>query len=375
MKKVALITFCNNFDKTNYGQVLQCYALYKKLNNLNLKVKVIPYREKDSKDKIKRKFTIGWLNRLYENWFQQNVIDLGFNKRVKKFQKFINKNVDLAFPCYNLKDVEKATNKCDILVAGSDQIWNPKWINKFYMLDFGNEYQRRISYASSGIIKENSKLVNRYKELGKCLNNFNYISVREKSATEILKKYTTKEIENVLDPTFLLNSREWDEIATSRIIKEPYILCYNLSVVRPYKMMLRKLKDYYKAERIVYIKSNLTGEEFPGDFIEINDAGPKEFLSLIKYSNAVCTDSFHGMALSINYNKQFCLLKRMNGESYNYSDRTTNILEKLDINAPICTSLKDIENIGAINYSKVNELLEKEREKSLDFLKKATSEE
>lgn len=375
MKKVALITFCNNFGKTNYGQVLQCYALYKRLTDLHLDVKVIPYREKDNKDIIKRKFTIGWLNRLYENWLQQNVVDVGFNKRVKKFQKFINKNVNLTFPCYNLKDVEKATNKCDILVAGSDQIWNPKWVNQFYMLNFGKKCQRRISYASSGIIKENSKLVNRYKELGKCLDNFNYISAREKSAAEILKKYTIKEIENVLDPTFLLDSKEWDEIATNKIIKEPYILCYTLSEVRPYKMMLRKLKDYYKAERIVYIKSNLAGEEFPGDFIEISDAGPKEFLSLIKYSNAVCTDSFHGMALSINYNKQFCLLKGMNRGSYYCSDRTTNLLEKLNINRQICASLKDIENIGTIDYSKVNELLKIERKKSLDFSRKSIMEE
>lgn len=375
MKKVALITFCNNFGKTNYGQVLQCYALYKRLTDLHLDVKVIPYREKDNKDIIKRKFTLGWLNRLYENWLQQNVVDVGFNKRVKKFQKFINKNVNLAFPCYTLKDVQKITNKCDILIAGSDQIWNPRWINPFYMLNFGKECQRRISYASSGIIKETPTIANIYEELGKCLDKFNYISVREKSAAEILKKYTTKEVENVLDPTLLLESNELDEIATNRIIKESYILCYNLTGVRPYKMMLRKLKNYYKAEKIVYIKSNLTEEEFPGDFIEISDAGPKDFLSLIKYSNAVCTDSFHGMAFAINYSKQFCILKGMNRGSYYCSDRTTNLLEKLNINCQICASLKDIENIGTIDYSKVNELLETERKKSLDFLRKSIMEE
>lgn len=375
MKKVALITFCNNFGKTNYGQVLQCYALYKRLTDLHLDVKVIPYREKDNKDIIKRKFTIAWLNRLYENWLQQNVVDVGFNKRVKKFQEFMKKNVNKSLHCYNLKDVQKITNKCDILIAGSDQIWNPRWINQFYMLNFGKECQRRISYASSGIIKESPAIVNIYNELGKCLDKFNYISVREESAAEILKKYTTKEVENVLDPTFLLNSKEWDEIATNRIIKEPYILCYNLSGVRPYKMLLRKLKDYYKAEKIVYIKSNLTEEEFPGDFIEISDAGPKDFLSLIKYSNAVCTDSFHGMAFSINYNKQFCLLKRLNGGNYTFPDRTTNLLEKLNINRQICASLKDIENISTIDYSKVNELLETERKKSLDFLRNSIMEE
>ena len=140
-------------------------------------------------------------------------------------------------------------------------------------------------------------------------------------------------------------------------------------------MILRKLKDYYNAEKIVYIKSNLVPSEFPGDFIEISNAGPKEFLSLIKYSNAVCTDSFHGMAFSINYNKQFCLLRNLNMSIFYYPDRTNNILEKFNIKNEKISSLKDIENINNIDYSEVNKLLELERKRSLDFLKKAVSEE
>ena len=375
MRKAALVTFCNNYAKTNYGQVLQCYALYKKLTDLGLDVKVIPYREKGSIDVIKKKLPFGWMNSLYENWLQENVVDTGFNTRVKKFQNFIKNSVKYDFPCYNINDVEKATNRCELLICGSDQIWNPKSLNRFYTLDFGKGTQKRISYATSGIINENETIIKRYTELGKCLDKFEYVSVREKSGAEILKKYTTANIEDVLDPTFLLDTTEWDKVSERRLIKEPYILCYNLGGIRPYKMILRKLKDYYKAEKVVYITSNLIPNEFPGEFIEIANAGPKEFLSLVKYSNAVCTDSFHGTAFSINYNKQFCLLKNLTTSIFYYSDRTDNIFNKLNINIERISSLKDIKNITTIDYADVNKLLKIEREKSLNFLKKAIAEE
>lgn len=375
MKKAALVTFCNNFGKTNYGQVLQCYALYKKLTDLHLNVKVIPYRAKGNRDIIKEKLPFGWMNSLYENWFQENVIDVDFRERVNKFQGFIRKSVKITHPCYSINDVEKVTSDCDMLICGSDQIWNPRALNRFYELDFGKESQKRFSYASSGIVKENTTIVNKYKELGRCLDKFDYISVRERAGAEILKKYTSKNVEDVLDPTFLLSSKEWDEVSMERIINKTYIFCYNLGGIRPYKMILRKLKDYYNAEKIVYIKSNLVPSEFPGDFIEISNAGPKEFLSLIKYSNAVCTDSFHGMAFSVNYNKQFCLLRNLNTSIFYYPDRTSNILEKFNIKNEKISSLKDIENINNIDYSEVNKLLELERKRSLDFLKKAVSEE
>lgn len=375
MKKCALITFCNSTGPTNYGQVLQCYALYEILMRYNWNVKVIPYREKISKDIIKQKLPFTFLNLLYENWMRVNILKYDSAVRMKKFIGFMKRNVDMAPLCYDIDDVERLTAECSMFIAGSDQIWHPKLVNEFYMLNFGGKEKKRISYATSGIIPEISDFVtDKYKKLGIALNSFDYISLREKTGVEILKKYTHTPIEEVLDPTLLLESKEWDKIASSRIINEPYILCYSLEGINSYKMLLRELKTYYKAEKVVYIKSNLVPDEFPSDFIKIDNAGPEEFLSLIKYSNAICTDSFHGIAFSINYKKQYCLFERLNTNEFSCKNRANALLEKLNLKINKVSSLKDIATISTIDYSEVNKLLEMERKRSLDFLKKAISE-
>jgi len=371
MKKIAIITFCNNKWQVNYGQVLQCYAMQEICKKIDGQVKVIRYRERCNDDILKCKLPLGILNELYENWCQKRFAKNGYGEISFKFQNFMKRYVNLTYPCYSIKDVENLTKDTDILLCGSDQIWNPFWINDFYTLNFGTSNQRRISYAASGIVPENKYSINKYKVLSSSLNNFDAISLRETLGIEILKKYTNKEIASVLDPTLLLNSEEWDNIASKRLIDEPYIFCYTLRGVKRYKMLLKELKNYYGANKVVFVEAHTPQTRYWGDFTKITNVGPLEFLSLIKYSKAVCTDSFHGVAFSLNYKKQFCTFSVKDADMFYCANRQKDILDKCHISSRNCDSLRDIEKLTNIDYKEVQKHLKKEQENSWNFLNKA----
>lgn len=368
MKKISIATFCNNFWHVNFGQSLQCYAIYKVCEKMGNEVKVIRYREKEKRDFIKFKFPFRFLNEMYENYCQRRFIENGYNIRTRFFQKFIKDNVNLTKPCYSKKDVENATKNSDILICGSDQVWNPANFNDIYTLNFGNKNQKRISYAASGIIKDTSVFLEKYKKLGKILDKFYKVSVRESSGKDILSKYTNNRIEEVLDPTLLLSKDEWDKVSKKYEISESYILCYSLQGIRSYKMLLRNLMKQHNARKIVYIEANVPQINGCNEFIKVSDIGPAEFLYLIKNAKAVYTDSFHGIAFSIIYEKQFYTFSNKFNQTFSYNDRKNDILRKLNIGSRECYTISDIEKLSKIDYKEVIKVLNKEKERSINFL-------
>ena len=141
--------------------------------------------------------------------------------------------------------------------------------------------------------------------------------------------------------------------------------------VRPYKRVIRELMKYYNVKKAVYIDVSNTKISNDQDFIKVSNAGPDEFLSLIKNSKAVYTDSFHGVAFSINYEKQFCIPNIETDSIFHYKDRQKDLLKKCHINNRNCDCLKDIKNLQPIDYIIVKKHLEKERLLSWEFLKSA----
>ena len=166
------------------------------------------------------------------------------------------------------------------------------------------------------------------------IENLDELSVREQISADILKKYVKKKIEVKEDPTLRLSREEWDQAAAKRMVKEKYIFCYLLDNLSPHQMILRELKRRYQAEKIVYIPTNIFSEEKNMRRYEAyEEAGPAEFLSLIKYAEAVCTDSFHGTALSVLYEVPFYNISRSREETRDIGgdERIDNLLEKRGI--------------------------------------------
>lgn len=359
-EKAALLTWCYNNGKTNYGQILQCYAMQTMIQRLGYEVKLIRYRKKTPDEKLGNGCCFVPINDLYELWYRLKKVEGKVDIRIIRFIWFIKKYIHLSRQCYTKEQVETECKDCKVLFCGSDQIWNPVWFDDVYALNFGRDGQKRIAYAPSGILVENDQSRDVYRGMGKYLERFDWISVREKKSVEILKKYTEKPVMDTVDPTLLLSRKDWDKVATHRLSEEPYIFCYSLGRLRPNKLLVKRIMKRYDAKKVLFTTSghyeNESEQESGGCFFSVDTAGPSEFLALIRDAEAVCTDSFHGLALSLIFKKQFYIFERNDPDIAVWASmlRQENLLEKVGItDKRIMRNVTDIERMEPIDYKKV----------------------
>lgn len=341
---VGIITLLGN----NYGGILQGYALKKQLEKMGIDVTQINYKLSD--DNINAKELIKYFV---------------YYRRNKRFKEFKEKYFNLTPIIRNIDDLKKYNIKCDAFIAGSDQIWNqqiPMKDRKAFFLDFVDK-EKKIAYAASvgrDTIEENER-----KQIKKWLDNLDYISIREKTGVDLYSSLTDKKIENVLDPTLLLSTEEWDKITNNKkSINKKYIFSYTLGAEKQVLDIIERISEKLKMGIVeISYKKN-----FKNEIKNVNDAGPSEFVELIKNSDFVLTNSFHGMVFSILNKKQFFVFTRgkMNSRIYD-------LLDILDLKNRIIDN-ENINNIDMnekINYNKVFKILESERNKSIKFLKEA----
>lgn len=342
--RVGIVTLLGN----NYGGILQGYALKRQLEIMGIDVIQVNYQLIDKNRDMKK--------------IIKNFVYYGRNK---KFKKFKEKYFKLTPQINNIDDLKKQNIRVNAFVAGSDQIWNqqiPMKDRKVFFLDFASK-EKRIAYAASvgrETVEEEEK-----EQISKWLNNLDFISIREKTGVDLYSKLTNKKIENVLDPTLLLSDEEWRKITNNkRITNEKYIFSYTLGAEQKVLDNIEEISEKLNMGIVeISYKKN-----FKNEIKNVNDAGPSEFVGLIKNSNYVLTNSFHGMVFSILNKKQFFVFTRgkMNSRIYD-------LLDILDLKSRII----DGENINTIdlnekiNYNKVFKILEIERRKSIKFLKEA----
>lgn len=364
-KMAAILTWCDNNGPTNYGQILQCYAMQNLVDRWGYDSFVVQYRTRDERDFGKRIFSnrtpVGrLLNSHYEQQYNLKIIEKRNTPRVQAFKEFIKKYIRLTPPCYSRKAVEYETKDCSLLVCGSDQIWNPLWVNPIWLLDFGTSSQRRVAYAPSGIFDEDEDSEACYRKMVPLIEKLDVVTVREQLGVDILSKYTDKVIQAAPDPTLLMSSKEWDKVCAEQLVPEDYIFCYVMGSIRPHQLVLRKLLEKYNAKKIVYIPSNLLNEGQLPYFVRFDTAGPAEFISLIKHAKAVCTDSFHGTALSLIYGKQFYTVQRVQvgADKFGGAERTSDLLKRLHMDSRTVRSVKDVLGKGDIDYEQVDREIE-----------------
>lgn len=358
LPKAAILTWCYNNGPVNYGQILQCYAMQVMVQRLGYDVKVIRYRRKDPEESTHWENKPELLTGLYELWYRLKKVEYKVDIRILKFVEFIKKNICMSRQCYTKDQVERECEDCDVLFCGSDQIWNPVNFDDIYVLNFGAESQKRIAYAPSGVLSEDDGTKHIYKKLGECIERLDLVTVRERESVRILKKYTEKEIIDVVDPTLLLSKQDWDLVASKWVSKEPYIFCYFLGKLRPYRLLLKSVMKKYGAKKIFFTTPGGYEQENKQNtgkcFHFIKNVGPAEFIALIRDAKAVCTDSFHGLALSMVYQKQFYIFERNMPDKHLWGSslRQRNLLEKLGIgDGRIIKSQKDLEFLTEIDYN------------------------
>lgn len=351
MKQIGIITW-HYFH--NYGGVLQAYALQKYLTMKENNVKIINYKgnQKSWKSIIS--------SMVYSSCFLSKVLG---RERNYKFNKFIKENLNLTH-LYNNQNIKKLNERqFDIFFVGSDQVWSPTLLDTAYLLDFVGDNNKKCSYASSSVIStDDNKLIDVYKQH---LTKFRKISVREQKSKENIEKYIGQKVEVVLDPTLLLNDRDYDKIIDSRKVpKGDYILCYFLGNRPFYKDVVDSLN--VNGLEVYSVLGN--GEGF-APYNRLSDLSPKEFLGVVKNCKLFITDSFHGVAFSIIFKRNFFVLERFAGDSnINQNPRVEHILNILQLQDRKIAEVEKCYNSNTINYNQVYERLNSYRKLSYKFI-------
>lgn len=362
MKKVYTITF---HQANNYGAMLQSYALQKVLCQ-KYESKIINYNCHAISNSYKLFFKKGnsLLDTLKINI--KSFLKIPFYyKRYNNFKKFRNK-LDLTRKYINEDDLKNNYPKCDAYVTGSDQIWNKNITDGFddgYFLNFGDENIKKISYAASigdiSIINNNKKL------FGEKIKNIDAISVRENDLKSIIESTYTKKVTEVLDPTLLLTKEEWLNIINKKYeISEKYIFAY--SVGNGNDLYYDSINELARKTglKVIYFDRTNKDKKIKCNCQSFYSAGPDGFVTLLKNAEYVITTSFHGLALSINLQKNFSVILS------SYPERLTTLLNSLQLNNRIIEKGKEITDqfYKKINWDEKTKKLLEIREKSLDWL-------
>ena len=218
--------------------------------------------------------------------------------------------------------------------------------------------KRKISYAASFATQE---LVDGSQEfVSDKLRNFDAISVRESSGLDILRELGLSGTQ-VVDPVFLIDNNGWDFFDRDSSPRERYILTYDFekrhSVIAPIAKRLAHLQNC-KIYSVSPFRLKYVDKSFP-------DAGPEEFVSLIKHAQCVISNSFHGSAFSMIYHKDFFVVNRRDGLNVRMSD----LLGRYGLSDRIITpSASDEDLMRAINYDNAVGMLNMDIKKSKDFL-------
>lgn len=357
MKKVGILTF---HDAHNYGAVLQAYALKKYIKKLNdVQVQIINYHHYNIPDGFPKKRKIDKLT--LKNLSKHIYSSKDHNLRWNKFSSFIKDLIDNSDKVYtNEEELEKLD--IDVWICGSDQIWNTeitRGFNKGFFLDF-NTNGKKVSYAvSMGIPELEEKYIDQFRE---SINNLDCISVREGQLKEYAEKFTDKKVHRTVDPTLLLDEDDYNELIKENFIKEKYLLIYALGPDERLTQIAKKIASD-KNLKIIEINDYKKRKYFCK---QVSNAGPEEFLTLIKNAKFVVTNSFHGTIFSIVFEREFYTITRLNRNS-----RMKNILSIAGIEDRLLKEATDVENVKPINYTNVKERINEEVEKSREFLKNA----
>lgn len=342
---------------TNVGSNLQAYALYRVIDSLGYSCEFINYRKGET-ESIPRRICKNLCSAI--DLRVQEVIPPRLRVQAYRFQRDYFKQS----PLLQKKELLDYCVHYKMLLCGSDQIWAPNVLDTTYLLDFADSAGvPKYSYASSiGLPSIPKELEDTYRS---CLSKFCRITVRESQGAKLLEPILGHKIDWVLDPTFLLDKQEWRKISRLyHLPAQPFLFCYLLGNTPEHRDWIDKIAEA-NGLQVLCMSDQKTEKRSRWTYLKY--VGPREFLGYLDNSAFVVTDSFHGMALSINLNKDFYVLERFKAnDMICQNSRIMNILEAFSIQDRLikgaCTSL------AKVDWSAVNNKMANEKKRSKEIL-------
>ena len=279
---------------TNYGAVLQAYALQQTIMSLGHENLIL---ETSISKKKKRRFS---LKELYLFIISKLRAD-EFSRLKQHFVDFHTNRLYLTKAFTSMEDLRNNCPDVDCLITGSDQVWkfstNPKFLDS-RLLDFGPQNAIRFSYAAS---MEELKYSDAQKQkLKVSLENYKGISVREESAKLFIESFTPYKIERLLDPVFLLPKEKWIEIEKTPRLSGSYILCYQVQSNRRMEEVAYRLRRETGLPIVSICNSPIRWMR--SDFY-FHDVSIEEFIGFYHNASYIVSASFHGVAMGLVFEK------------------------------------------------------------------------
>ena len=326
MSRVGILTFLHN---DNYGSALQAYALQRVIRELGHECAHLDYAP-DRKEKIRNLLRSGNSPKLVLEGLRKRSVKAGREGARNKsaaIPAFYERRMQLSAKCRNTEELRTASREYDTLVCGSDQIWNPVWLNPAYFLTFAEKDKTRIAYAASLGISTLPK-ASKIRKIRRWTRGFSAVSVREQEGAELLEQMTGRKAEVMPDPVCLLSRDEWNEIAGETPKGEPYLLCYFIGENAGYWDKVRALQEETGLRVLVM---PVTAESYRSGYELLDGAGPEEFLAAVRDAECFCTDSFHGLVFGTIFGTRTEVLRRYREEDpESKNSRVDQFLRKME---------------------------------------------
>lgn len=355
--KIGIIT---SIDYFNYGNRLQNYAVKTLLEengcvadtlDICCKSDFIQDASTDLKKVIKTVIPMKVARKLMRETYVKDK-----RERMIRFKNFTEYFIPLTvFYAKNYEKLKrvKQLKEYDFFIAGSDQIWNPQFAgHQKYFLTFASPEKRIALIASIGVKQIPEHLKSYYR---KNLLQMKYISVREESSVDLIRELTEREVDCMLDPTLLVERKQWESIMQKPDIylSHDYIVSFFLG-----EEPEQEIDTYAKSHGMQVV--HLNNRNYADNYV----IGPSEFLYVLSHAKLVLTDSFHAVAFSIKFHRQFYVFHRKQKGMQNMFSRMETLLRKFDLFHRVSESLKDIqdEKIDERKFDEMDEIMRRERE-------------
>lgn len=366
--KIGIMTF---HSASNHGAALQAYALQTYLQKMGHEPFFINYH-------MGRSFPIRlfqYIGRTPSSTMEK----LNNQLRTRSFLRFQRTYLKVGETDYfDHIQLQKNPPSCDVYICGSDQVWNPNLIklekdeNAFW-LNFGNNTVRRVAYAASfGVYKIEEDLIKKYANYVK---RFDFVSVREKEAVEIIRNLGKEKAIQAPDPTLLIDQKDYQRVYMGSMpTQADYLFSYHLRTSKsPFmpieqinETVLNKLKfdKTYKAYSVSLLY-NILHQRY---------ISPSKWLAFLRQSRFVVTNSFHGTIFSLIYHRPFIVLLKK-GTSAGMNSRITSLLDVVGLQhrAVVDYDRKAIEELCRedIDWNKTDTKLQEFKEVGYNFLARA----
>lgn len=371
--KIGIVTY---HRAHNHGAVLQAYALstyLKKIGHIVGFVDYWPHYQSRGYDlihlNILKTRNITTLYKL--KFILKKIILFPFIFiRYYKYQQFIKNELKLSSRI-KYRHSKNILDEYDIYIYGSDQIWRSQNTTEFkgydpvYYGDYPeNTAKKKITYAASmgNVNLDRSKT----EYIKNKLSNYSVISAREIQLIDALTGLINNKIYHVIDPVFLLDTIEWSKLLKERKKRRKYILFYHLLLSDEATKLAKKIASRYDYD-IIEIRGKIQLKEALK--LKIHNYGPIDFLNLIYHADYVISTSFHGIAFSILFKKQFFAISIKNS-----SDRIVSLLQKTSLTERIIENHQDANIEVSIDYHRINDKLNEFINDSKKFIIKSLSE-